>query len=180
VSVPLVRCVLQRVAACCSVLQCAELSWRMLRRVAVCCSVLQCAAACRSVVQRPAVCCSVLQCGPVWCSVLQHVLECVAACCSVLQCVAVLLQQRDSHDAQVLSRVAEKCVAVRCSVLQLQCVAVCCKVSRALPRVAAKTHARSRTWKWKDLAEVVPISETTTQLVKRVEHVLTHAHELGN
>jgi len=55
-------CVLQCVAVCCSVLQCA---------VPAFCSVLQCVA----------VCCSVLQCAvPAFCSVLQ----CVAVCCSVL------------------------------------------------------------------------------------------------
>ena len=69
---------LQRVAACCSVLQriavCCEKALVRLRRKAshvsnsepvdplVCCSVLQCAAA---------VCCSVLQCVAVCCSVLQ-------------------------------------------------------------------------------------------------------------
>jgi len=55
--------------------------------VAVCCSVLQCVA----------VCCSVLQCPhidiAVRCSMLQRVLQCVAACaavrCSVLHCLAV-------------------------------------------------------------------------------------------
>ena len=43
---------MQKVAVCCSELQC----------VAVCCSVLQCVAVCCSVLQRVAVCCSVLQC----------------------------------------------------------------------------------------------------------------------
>jgi len=65
----------------------------VLQCVAVCCSVLQCAdsvfvslAFSVSLVhQRVAVCCSVLQCVAVCCSVLQ----CVAVCCSELQCVAV-------------------------------------------------------------------------------------------
>jgi len=39
------------------------------QRVAVCCSVLQCVAACCSVLQRVAVCCSVLQCVAACCSV---------------------------------------------------------------------------------------------------------------
>ena len=47
-----VSCVLQCVAACCSVLQC----FAALQCVAVCCSVLQCVAVCCSVLQRVAVC----------------------------------------------------------------------------------------------------------------------------
>ena len=66
---------LQRVVACCSVLQCGE----------VCCSVLQCGEVCCSVLQCVAVCCSVLQCVAVCCSASQ----CVAVRRSVLQCVAV-------------------------------------------------------------------------------------------
>jgi len=78
---PLKRNVLQRVAACCSVLHC----------VAVCCSVLQRVAVCLSATRLRdsvppsiAVCCCVLQRVAACCSVLQ----CVAVCCSVLQCVA--------------------------------------------------------------------------------------------
>ena len=63
----------------------------MLQRVAACCSVLQRVAACRSVLQSFSIkqwtthCfCSVAVC----CSMLQR----VAACCSVLQCVAEVLQ----------------------------------------------------------------------------------------
>ena len=67
----------------------------VLQRVAACYSVLQCVAVCRSAKFDPiiytgtlTVCrCSVLQCVAVCCSVLQ----CVAVCCSVLQCVAVLI-----------------------------------------------------------------------------------------
>jgi len=78
-----VRCVLQCVAACCtmrcSVLQRVALSlsltqeyaWDSVARIMM--SMLQCVA----------VCCSVLQCVAVCCSVLQ----CVAVCCSALQCV---------------------------------------------------------------------------------------------
>ena len=54
---------LQCDVACCSVLQ----------RVAACCSVLQCDVVCCSVFQRVAACCSVLQCVAVCCSVLQCV-----------------------------------------------------------------------------------------------------------
>jgi len=72
-----VRCsVLQRVAACCSLVQCVKKSIEsegldeedcrkrrcMLQCVAVCCSVLQCVAVCCSVLQCAAVCCSALQC----------------------------------------------------------------------------------------------------------------------
>jgi len=58
--------------ACCSLLQRVE-------RVAACCSVLQCVAVCCSVLQRVAVCCSVLQCVAACCSVLQslYLLWCV-------------------------------------------------------------------------------------------------------
>ena len=73
-------CVLQRVAVCCSELQC----------VAVCCSELTMplfmpymSSIRPCVLQCVAVCCSVLQCVAVCCSMLQ----CVAVCCSVLQCV---------------------------------------------------------------------------------------------
>jgi len=64
--------VLQRVAACCSVLQREFVDSHiykvrsgglsLVERDAAYCSVLQCFAACRSVLQRVAVCCSVLQC----------------------------------------------------------------------------------------------------------------------
>ena len=101
---------LQRVAACCSVLQRVAPSETLQKqhyRVSVlcqstirscCCSVLQRVAACCSVLQRVAACCSGLQrvelikalhkCP----SLQQHDDEllhrCVAACCSVLQRVA--------------------------------------------------------------------------------------------
>ena len=68
---------LQYVAMCCSMLQCA---------VAVRCSVLQCVGVCWSVLYCVVVCCSMLQCVVVCCC---SVLQCVAVCCSVLQCVAV-------------------------------------------------------------------------------------------
>jgi len=83
--------VLQRVAACCSVLQCVAVccssTYSRERELTFgeCCSVLQCVAVCCSVLQCVAVCCSVLQCAAVCCSVLQ----CAAVCCSVLQRVAV-------------------------------------------------------------------------------------------
>jgi len=83
---------------CCSVLQCAAVRYSVLQRVAACCSVLQSNGSlyrhthwgvCFGFSAQPfvnvAVCCSVLQCVAVCCSVLQ----CAAVCCSVLQCVAV-------------------------------------------------------------------------------------------
>jgi len=87
-------------AACCSVLQCALVSYGVY--CSLCCSVLQCVA----------VCWGVLRC------VLQfvlRVLQCVAVCCSVLRCVEVCIAV---------------CVAVCCSVLHcwFQCVVVCCRV----------------------------------------------------
>jgi len=106
-------CVLQRVAACCSVLQCDAACCSVFHSVAVryerdvsvssitwcaCCSVMHSVAECCSVLQyridvaggvhiHYMVClrCGVLQRVAVRCSVLQ----CVAECCSVLQCVAV-------------------------------------------------------------------------------------------
>jgi len=92
--------VLQRVRACCSVLQsnrAAELAFGS-PCVAVCCSLLQCARVCYLVQVARLLCCSVLQCVAVCCSVLQcaaggktrcwqslsfSVLRWVAACCSV-------------------------------------------------------------------------------------------------
>jgi len=66
---------LQRVAACCSVLQhvARESFVDLVRKLClVCCSVLQ----------RVAVCCSVLQCVAVFCC---SVMQCVAVCQSMLQ-----------------------------------------------------------------------------------------------
>jgi len=81
--------VLQRVAVCCSVLQCVTagrvpqsrgtfregeiardsqcfaVGCSMLQCVAVCCGVLYCVAVCCTVLQRAAMCCSVLQCDAV-------------------------------------------------------------------------------------------------------------------
>ena len=55
-----VSCLLQRVAACCSVLQRVAVRCSVLQRVSACCNVLQCIAACCSVLQCVAVCWSVL------------------------------------------------------------------------------------------------------------------------
>ena len=79
----------------------------MLQRVAVCCSVLQCGAVCCSVSHYIILCCTVLHCVAVRhthlsnkynCRHLSDEMRCmcvavccmyVAVCCSVLQCVAV-------------------------------------------------------------------------------------------
>jgi len=84
------KCVLQRVTMCCSVLHYVS------QFVAVCCRVLQCVAAlatrwfCRGSTnlpwQRVAVCVEVCVavCYSVCCSVLHYVSQCVTVCCSVL------------------------------------------------------------------------------------------------
>jgi len=78
------QCVLQRVAACCSMLQCVRICGTNCSTscgMHVCCSVLQCVAMCCSVLQCVAVCCSSNQFGPhrprieftvVHCSTLQY------------------------------------------------------------------------------------------------------------
>jgi len=103
---------LQCVAVCCSVLQCASLliflhtlfhislcyyrppttspsitRTSLWQCVAVCCCVLQCVVVCCSVLQCVAVCCSVLQCV----AVCHSVLQCVAVCCSVLHYASLLV-----------------------------------------------------------------------------------------
>ena len=106
---------LQRVAACCSVLQCDFFkSTHYLWVYAACCSALQCVAVCYcvlqfndarltfdvcassinlcSVLQSVAACCSVLQCVAECCSVLSKSRALSIGVCSVLQCVAVLLK----------------------------------------------------------------------------------------
>jgi len=117
--------VLQRVAACCSVMCCSMLHGvavsqgsgkvEMLQRVAACCSVLQC-----SVLQRVAACCCLLQCVAVCCSVLHSValwssvLQCVALCCIVLHCVAVF--------CSVLQGVALCCSELQCRRARGPCI----------------------------------------------------------
>jgi len=122
----------QRVAVCCSVLQC----------VAVCCSVLQCVAVCkfRSVLTLNYVCHRRIFCVEqrtllfVMCC---NVLQCVAMCYNVLQLFNhIAASLRGTTHINVLHRVTAchsmlQRVAVCCSVLQ--CAAVCCSV---LPRVA--------------------------------------------
>ena len=83
--------------------------------VAVCCSVLQCVAVCCGVLYCVAVCCSLLQSAAMCCSELRY----VVLCCSVLQCAAVC------HSVPYRVEVCWRGVAVRCSVLHLQCTNVC-------------------------------------------------------
>ena len=133
--------VVQRFAACCSVLQrvaldsgsnCCEsrkcrwmrmLAYVALQCIQVSCSVLQCVAECCSELQCVAVCCSVLQSVAMSCIVLQcfavccRVFQCIEECCSVLQCIKVCSS-------------VQQCGAVCCSVLQ--CVAVCCTVVQCI------------------------------------------------
>ena len=79
---------MQRVAVCCSVLQCVALRAGPTHLGAatcafqVWCSVVQCGAVCCGVLQRVAACCSVSQRAVAYYSALQR----VAVCCSVLQC----------------------------------------------------------------------------------------------
>jgi len=107
---------LQRVAVCCSVLQCA----------AVCHSMFQCVSVCSSPVPLappPLMCarCSMLQCVAVCCSVLQ----CVAVCCSVLQCVPHLFLW---HLFPWCQHPVEKhsCYLIyNCDIYVIMCVHVC-------------------------------------------------------
>jgi len=92
--------VLQCVVVCCRV-WCRQSSGINSERVAVCCSVLQCVAVCCSVLPCVAVCCSRFLHRTrletvVWAAEVRNkfrmccsVSQCVAECCSVLQCVAV-------------------------------------------------------------------------------------------
>jgi len=81
----------------------------MLQRVAACCSVLQCIA----------VYCSVLQCIAVYCSVLQYVaaccsvLQCVAVCCSVLQCATCAANIASRHSRKSRRLAADVCQHVK-------------------------------------------------------------------
>jgi len=93
--------VLQSVAVCCRVIQCAAVRCRLLWGP-VCCSVLQC--------ER---CNGRMTCEHLWTVASAGVLQYIAVCCSTLLCVAVC------HSCGVL-----QCAAVCCSVLQ--CVAMCC------------------------------------------------------
>jgi len=137
--------VLQRVAACCSVLQCGIRMPSPTTIVLVMCSVLRHVVACCSVLERGIrmpfpttivlVMCTVLQCVAVCCSVLQCVamwdkdafsnddcigdVQFVAVCFSVLQHVAVqysVFQHLTNYMPRVgVATVMQQCVAVYCS-----------------------------------------------------------------
>ena len=102
---------LQRVEACCSVLQCVAVRWIVL---GVFCSVLQYVAVCWKTssfftkIAHLVEFMSQSQCVAVRCSVLQ----CIAVCCSVLQCVAVCWNS-------VLQQCVESRVTIQCSVLKI-------------------------------------------------------------
>ena len=103
------RIVLQRVAACCSVLQCHKALVSIATLTAL--KILDIAG-------RFGEC--VLQCV-VRC-VAQCVEHCVAACCSVLQCVVSVVQ---CHKALAsIAALTDECV-LQCVV---QCVAACCSL----------------------------------------------------
>ena len=106
------------------------------QRVAVCCSALQCVAVCCSALQCIAVYC-LLQCVTVRCSALQYkkgtrrlIFLCsplgsplVAVCYSVLQCVAVRCSKREVPvDSSSCVHRLLQCVTACCSALQ--CVVV--------------------------------------------------------
>ena len=110
---------LQRVAVCYSVLQCAAVccslflvfSSALQRHQSTesrLCSALQCVAVRCSALQGVAVWCSVLQCVAVCCSVLQR----VTVCCSVLQCVCSVFA-----------------VCLQCVCSMLQCAALHCSAT---------------------------------------------------
>ena len=129
---------LQRIAACCSVLQC----------VAVCCGVLRCIPSIGDgkqpytyshlkimirevqciVLQSLALCCSVLHCVALCCKVLQ----CIAVCCSVYLALAMESSHVRGSHLKIISQVVQcrvlQSVAQRCRVLQS--VAECYSVSQ--------------------------------------------------
>jgi len=135
------RCVMQRVAVCCGVLQCDAVYTHKIAStvVGVCCSMLQCDAVhllCKCFFDTPRTC---------------HTQNRLDFCCSVLQYVAVCCsaQQRTYFIRATLTRLAlvthviatiretcahllvpfaasYACVAVCCSMMQ--CVTVCCSV----------------------------------------------------
>jgi len=90
---------MQRVAACCSVLQRDAVNFVAVQCIA---TLRGCCAACCSMLKYVAVCCSVLHCVALCCSVLQHsgdldkysikqllqVLQCIVEYCTLLQRVA--------------------------------------------------------------------------------------------
>jgi len=107
--------VLQRVAACCSVLQYLRAGLAIIVHL----DVLHCM--CCSYV---AVCCSALQCAAVCCSVLQ----CSAVCCSMCALnVPSLCVQIDVLNGHLLQ------LCCSCVVVMFQCVPVCSSVCQCVP-----------------------------------------------
>jgi len=127
------KCVLRRVAACCSVLQCVAVLHRspkhgMFSSRSACCSVLQCVAVCCSVLQCVAVCCSVLHVTPNVASVevnsnrtLQH---------TTMQCSHCNIRQHCATHCNTLHHTASHCItlqhtATHCNTLQRYLQLVC-------------------------------------------------------
>jgi len=149
--------VLQRVAACCGVLQSLDsfirVIWLILTgdttykedlQYAERCSVLQCVAVCCSVLQCVAACCTMTH-SYVWHDLqkwhtLRRVSHGVAVCCRVLQCVAVCCRlirifnntcTRDQHYAPGVDSHRLCCSVLQCVAVccsVLQCIAMCCSV----------------------------------------------------
>jgi len=151
------RGVLQRVAACCSALQCVykymywtlSIPLTMLETLAlsrartVWCSALSCVAVCCGVLQCVAVCCSTFTSTytrhfqshwPCWRlllslarAVCRTVLHCIALCCTMLQCVAVCLQVHVYDTFNPNNHTRDSC-----SVSRARCVAACCSMLQCI------------------------------------------------
>ena len=153
---------LQCIAACCSVLQCAAMcvkkraleligsitftltytfnsdSALLLPCVAVCCSALQSESARCSVLQCAVMCCSVLQCVAVCCRVLQYVAVYIFQTLGLIGGIAFSLTYNFNLDCEESSAsVLLQCVAKCCIVLTvcckvLHCIVGCCLVSQCV------------------------------------------------
>jgi len=169
----LLQCVAGCVVVCCSffcsVLQCVSIvssttpSLPVVVCYSVCCSMLllffQCIALCFNCLlhHTTLTCCSVLQrvlqyvaaFFPVYCSVFQlspsphpHLLQCVAAyaavCCRVLQCIAVCFNCPFTTPSSPVA----VCCSVRCNMLQhvLQCAAACVTVYCSVFQLSSSPH----------------------------------------
>jgi len=147
---------LQRIAACCSVLQCVEVIanskftkvyesinyekvWcSVMQPIAACCSPLRCVEliARTPSLQKGMNLSTMKRCDAVCCSVMQ----CVAMCCSVLQHAGVCQAQYDD------SRLTKGCESVNyeqncCNMIQCRCSVFYCSV---LQRVAARCNVLQR------------------------------------
>ena len=120
-----VSCMVQCVAACCSVLQCVSLDAHRLRCllcVAVCCSVLQCVAAC----------CGVLQCfgcdARRLCLAL-HAVSCVVQCVAAYTATPCNTLQHPATHCNTLHHAATHCntlqhTTTHCTALQHTCTRI--------------------------------------------------------